>query len=209
MLSASTFSQNSLALGTGKRQPGAGTEAGRSGEVSIEVIRLARDGNREAWDQLVECYHTRIYHYLVNFMGNAHDAQDVTQDTFVKVYKKLHQHREGSSFTSWIFTVARRTALNFFRDRKTGEEIPDDLSTNTDSPSERVAARDDTRFVWDYVQNLKPAARQALWLRYGDGLSIQEIADIMGKTSLYVRVLLHRAKQDISTRFKAENNYDE
>ena len=135
-------------------------------------------------------------------MGNPHDAQDVAQDTFVKVYKKLYQHRSGSSFTAWIFTVAKRTALNHFRDRKVGEELADNIKSETHDPQEKALVADDTRLLWDHVETLKPNARQAMWLRYGDGLSIQEIADVLGKTSLYVRVLLHRAKADLIKKLK-------
>lgn len=203
MLTASTISQSRFTSTTSDAPPGTSKSEAVEKSECAEWVRQAKNGDRQAWDCIVEAFHQRIYHYLVSFMANPHDAQDVTQDTFVKVYRKLHQHREGSSFTSWIFTVARRTALNHFRDRKTGEEIPEDLSISTDSPSERAALSDDARHLWTFVQDLKPNARQALWLRYGEGLSIQEIADVMGKTSLYIRVLVHRAKQDLTKKMEA------
>lgn len=168
----------------------------------IKWVRLAKDGDRESWDKIVAAYHTRIYHYLISLMGNPHDAQDVAQDTFVKVYRKLHQHREGSSFTAWIFTVARRTALNHFRDKKVGEELPENIKSDAYDPLEQASVSDDAKMLWEQVELLKPNARQAVWLRYGDGLAIQEIADIMGKTSLYVRVLLHRAKAELVKKLR-------
>jgi len=173
-----------------------------SQDQCAQWVELAKAGDKDSWDKLVEAYHTRIYHYLVSFMGNPHDAQDVAQDTFVKVYKKLYQHRSGSSFTAWIFTVAKRTALNHFRDKKVGEELADNIKSETHDPQEKALVADDTRLLWDHVETLKPNARQAMWLRYGDGLSIQEVADVLGKTSLYVRVLLHRAKADLIKKLK-------
>lgn len=203
-MNASTLNQTqmtSLTVSEGKKKA-------HRNEVSTaqcaEWVKQAKQGDRDAWDKIVDTFHPRIYHYLVSFMGNPHDAQDVAQDTFVKVYRKLHQHREGSSFTSWIFTVARRTALNHFRDTKVGEELPENLTSQSDSPSENAVYADDSNILWTCVQDMKPAARQALWLRYGDGLKVQEIAEIMGKTSLYVRVLIHRAKSDLAKRMRTQ-----
>lgn len=202
MLNATTINHSQLAGVSKKEAAGNKSYSEPSAEQCAQWVRLAKSGDRHSWDQLVAAFHTRIYHYLISFMGNAHDAQDVTQDTFIKVYRKLHQHREGSSFTSWIFTVARRTALNHFRDRKMGEELPEDLTCQGDSPSQMAQNSDDSQMLWNYVSHLKPAAKQALWLRYGDGHSIAEIAEIMGKTSLYIRVLLHRAKSDLAKKVK-------
>lgn len=180
------------------------SEAARCHPEDIsQWVQLAKDGDKSAWDKIVEQLYPRIFHYLIHFIGNTHDAQDVTQDTFIKVYQKLHQHRGESSFTSWIFTVARRTALNHFRDRKPSEELNENITTSDDSPSEQAIARDDTQQLWNIVNDLKPIARQALWLRYGDGLSINDIASILGKTSLYIRVLLHRSKLDLAQKMQS------
>ena len=163
------------------------------------LVELAKSGQREAFTELVELFHRRVYHFLYKMVGNAQDAEDLTQDTFVKVFRKLHQHKSGCGFAPWLFTVARRTALNHFRDRKPTSELTEDYGVDEKDPSAIFEQKDISDRFWNLTKSLKPMAREALWLRYGEGFSATETAEILGCNAIYVRVMLHRARQQLAT----------
>lgn len=168
-------------------------------EDVLRLVELAKSGHREAFTELVELFHRRVYHFLYKMVGNAQDAEDLTQDTFVKVFRKLHQHKSGCGFAPWLFTVARRTALNHFRDRKPTSELADEYGVDERDPAAIFEEKDISDRFWNLTKTLKPMAREALWLRYGEGFSAVETAEILGCNAIYVRVMLHRARQQLAT----------
>jgi RNA polymerase sigma-70 factor (ECF subfamily) len=164
-------------------------------EIKPEVlISRSQEGCRDSFEQLVRYYEKRVFNYLCQFVGNSHDAEDLTQDTFVKVYKNIHRYKPQYAFTTWLFTIAKRTALNFFRAKRSTSELDENLKASGPNPSELVENRDSARNFWAMTENLKPKQREALWLRYGQGMSISEIATIMGTNDVFIRVTLHRAR---------------
>lgn len=176
-------------------------------EASPDVlVSRAQDGCRESFELLVAYYERRVFNYLRQFVGNTHDAEDLTQDTFVKVYKNLHRFDSKYAFTTWLFTIAKRTALNFFRGSKTTQELEDNLEAKDPSPAEKVAQKDSSETFWELTRCLKPKAREALWLRYGEGLSMAEIATVMNLTEVFVRVTLHRARNQLAKRLENQSD---
>src|SRR3954470_4069384 len=83
-----------------------------------ELARRCQSGCQDSFAELVRLYQDRIFGYLWRLTGNAHDAEDIAQDTFVKAYHAMNRFDGSGSFTSWIFTIAKRTALNHLRDRR-------------------------------------------------------------------------------------------
>jgi RNA polymerase sigma-70 factor (ECF subfamily) len=127
-------------------------------------------------------------------MENEHDAEDVTQVTFVKAFRNLNRFNPRNSFVGWLFTIARRSALNHVRSARPSQELNEDLAHDGRDPATSLQEREATAFVWRLARRLKPNQHQALWLRFGEGFSIEETARVMRITSLHVRVLLHRGR---------------
>lgn len=164
-------------------------------ELGAWVSRCAA-GDQEAFSALVEACADRLFNFLLRFAGNAHDAQDLAQETFLKVYRGIARFDTSRPFLPWLFTIARRTALNHLRRVRPTEELDESLSAGetADQALDALALRDDNERLWLLARRLKPKQYEALWLRYGEGLELAEVATVMRTNSIYVKVLLHRAR---------------
>ena len=86
-------------------------------EPSIDsLVEQARSGCAASFEGLVAHFEKRIFHYLYQMTRNAHDAEDLTQVTFLKAYQNLQRFQKDGAFHAWLFTIAKRTALNHIRD---------------------------------------------------------------------------------------------
>lgn len=174
------------------------------------LVRRAQAGDLEAFTGLLEHFQTRVFHFVVRMLHNAHDAEEVTQDTFVKAWRHLGGFRPGRSFSTWLFTIARRTALNHLRGRRPMEEFTEQTELRagprTESPRDDLVDREHADSVWALARRLKPQQYEVLWLCYGEGFSVTEIARIMNTNSIRVRVLLHRARKRMAEWLKQETS---
>ena len=161
------------------------------------LVQQAKTGCREAFGLLVEHYEKRIFNYLSQLTGNSHDAEDLTQETFLKVYRSIHRFDSTHAFSTWLFTIAKRTAFNHFRGAKRFQELPPHTEVDLDDPSVLLQQKDEQISVWKLAEALKADQYEALWLRYGEGFSIAETAGILHTNQIRVRVLLHRARKNL------------
>ncbi len=168
-----------------------------------ELARLSQGGCVESFEKLVLAYERRIFNFLRQFARNDHDAEDLTQETFVKVYRSLHRYRPALAFTPWLFVIARRTAASHFRSEKYFEELPVEREGGEGNPAATLEQLDEQDSLWKLVRTLKPKQAEAVWLRYVDGFSVAEIAAIMGTNGIHVKVLLHRARGSLSKMLAA------
>ena len=172
--------------------------------AGLELIEVqqAQSGSLEAFESLVERHHARIYNFIWQFVRNQHDAEDITQETFVKAYRAISRFDARYSFTAWLFTIARRSAINHYRRTVVTEELDSELSAGTGDPADDAAARDHASSIWQIAERLlKPKQYEALWLTYGEGFSNAETARIMGSNTIYIKVLLHRGRELLKQKF--------
>lgn len=181
-----------------RRPMSARSTAGETPDALAELVVRARRGDREAFGELVTQFEGRIFHYLRQFTAGAHDAEDLTQDTFVKAWRGIARFESTGSFSSWLYTIAKRTALNHLRSRKheSGAEAPEEIDATT--PAQVCEAGEEQDSVWTLARKLKPAQYEALWLRYGEDFSIEETARVMRTNQIRVRVLLHRGRAQLA-----------
>lgn len=154
---------------------------------------------------LVEQHQAKLYHFLFRYTRNREDAEDLTQDTFVKAYRNIHRYDSKYSFSTWLYTIARRTAYNHFRDSKPTESLEYDIVETADTPDDEAAFEDEKNWVWQAAKSLKPDFREALALKYVDDLSIEEISKIMGKSQTNVKIILFRARNQLKKLRTIEN----
>jgi len=167
-----------------------------------ELARRAGEGCVDSFALLVHQFSPRVFNYLLRMTRHHQDAQDLTQETFLKAYRALGRHQRPRSFQAWIFTIARRTALNQFRSARPLEELRPDSQVDARDPSALAAEKDDRRSLWRVVNTLKPRQREVLWLHYAEGLSIEEAARVTNLGQIHVRVLLHRARAQLARRLR-------
>ena len=168
-------------------------------EVSPEQLaKQCQAGCRDSFDGLVGQFEKRIFNFLHRFVGNAHDAEDITQETFLKAFRSIHRYDPTYAFATWIFTIAKRTAVSHFRSARPTEDLADHDQPDFDDPSVQLERRDEQASIWEVARALKPKQYQALWLRYGEGFSVAESARIMETTQIHVKVLLHRGRAHLA-----------
>lgn len=172
---------------------------------SVQPLTMGNGIDRAGFAALVEEHQDKLRNFLFRYTRSRQDAEDLTQDTFVKAYRNLHRYDSKYSFSTWLYTIARRTAYNHFRDRKPTEALEYDIVESSDRPDEEASLEDEKNWVWEAAQNLKPDFREALSLKYIDDLSIEEIANIMGKSQTNVKIILFRARNQLKNLRKIEN----
>lgn len=154
--------------------------------------------DRATFAALVEEHQDRLRGFLYRYTRNRQDAEDLTQDTFVKAYRNIHRYDSKYSFSTWLYTIARRTAYNHFRDTKPTEPIEFEVvASKEEAPDEEAVQGDERAWVWEATKKLKPDFREALTLKYIEDMSVEEIARIMGKTQTNVKIILFRARNQL------------
>jgi RNA polymerase sigma-70 factor, ECF subfamily len=172
----------------------------------VELARRAGEGCEESFARLVGQFSGSVFNYLYRITGRHHDAQDLTQETFLKAYRGLRRDQRPRSFQAWILTIARRTALNHFRSARPTEELHPDSQVDHHDPSALAAERDEQGSIWHLARTLKPRQYEVLWLRYAEGLSIEETARVTRLGRIHVRVLLHRARVQLARRLRPDGS---
>jgi RNA polymerase sigma-70 factor (ECF subfamily) len=170
-------------------------------EPSAEQLAArCQAGCADSFEQLVLRFQARVFNFLRQFTRNPHDAEDLTQVTFVKAFRSLPRYQPSLAFAPWLFSIARRTAANHFRSAGRFEELPADEQVDDVDPARLLASKEEQSAIWRVARTLKPALWEVLWLRYGEDFSVAEIARITGTTRIHVKVRLHRARSALATK---------
>jgi RNA polymerase sigma-70 factor (ECF subfamily) len=180
-----------------------------------ELVRQCQDGSLTAFEELVYRYEDRIYGFVSKACGNAADAREVTQDTFVRAFQAIAQFDCRRTFGPWLFTIARRKCIDRFRGAESGVRnaergvgnwgwwpVPEQV--DDDDPAEVLAREEERQSLWETARRrLSELQFEVIWLRYVDGMSVADIADVLRKTQTHVKVLLFRARQVLARELKA------
>ncbi len=173
------------------------------------LVELAVQGDQSAFAELYERYFDRVFDFLARMVRSEAEAADLAQDTFLRAMNSLSSLAKGGSFKSWIFTIARNTALNRI-ERNSRLRPIDGRSDDDDEPSFDVV--DDDRFgdpgqaaeakslaayVWEAAKGLDPAQYAVLDLTVRQGLDSAEIADVLGVTKNNAYVMVNRLKKSL------------
>lgn len=156
---------------------------------------LARDGSTPAFGELVHRHHERVFGFLMTLTRHRQDAEDLTQETFLRAWKKIHRYDPALPMLPWLLTLARRLSIAALRRKR---PLPEPPAEET-SPPLNHAAR-----LWELAKlQLAPIAYQALWLHYREELPLKQVAEVLGKREGAVKVILHRARKTLSESARA------
>lgn len=185
--------------------PELGPSARRSApDPDLADVAAAR-AERAAFATLYRRYLDRVYGYCFYQLGDHHDAEDATERTFMAALRGLDRFEDrGSTFRAWLFRIARNTVANAHRSRRRRrtEPLPDSFerpAPNAD-PAGLVALADELHAVRHAIAEMPDDRRQVIVLRFVDGLSTAEVAEVLDRSPGAVRVLLHRALRDLAAR---------
>ncbi|MEW6230877.1 MAG: sigma-70 family RNA polymerase sigma factor [Chloroflexota bacterium] len=161
-----------------------------------QIVCRAIQHDREAFGRLYDLYADRIYKYIYYRIGNATEAEDLTEEVFVKSWEAIGRFTwQGKSFAAWLFRIARNLVVDHFRGRRETialEEWSPGQGEALD-PETAMERRETLRALREAIGRLTEEQQQAILLRFIEGYSSQETAMIMGKSDEALRALQYRA----------------
>jgi RNA polymerase sigma-70 factor, ECF subfamily len=178
--------------------------------VDSDPVRLRR-GDPDAFDALLARYENRLYRYLLRLSANPTVAEDLFQETWLKVIMRIHRYDERRPFEPWLFSVARNLAIDHLR--KTSPESLDEPSESgetrlarlgADEPDslERLLERERRSLLERKLEELPALYREALSLRFEEEMSFEEIAEILAAPVSTVKSRVQRALSTLRKRMK-------
>jgi RNA polymerase sigma-70 factor (ECF subfamily) len=170
-----------------------------------ELIRLSQEGNGEAFGQLVERYKIKVFSLAYGWTQNRTAADDLAQEVFIKAYFSLPRFRSKSEFGTWLYRIAINHIKDYLRKNKRKlKEVSLDQLGGIDLTAENVSSREEEKtgeerkaLVQAALQRLPEKHRTILTLRDIQGLSYEEIADILGLSQGTVDSRLFRARKKL------------
>lgn len=172
-------------------------ELAETEETLEQLAAKAKAGCTVSFERVVKQTKDRLFTYLVQFVGNEHDAEDLAQEAYLKAYRHLHTFDGRARFTTWLYTIAKNCAFTHLRRRRAHQRIEEVEEVLTAEPS-RIAFEDES--IWNVARQLKPKFYETLWLFYAEGFSLKETAAIMKTNAVSVRVNLHRARAALAKK---------
>jgi RNA polymerase sigma-70 factor (ECF subfamily) len=180
-------------------------EAGRIEEVQRQNLAIAKGLKRndpELLDQLIETYQHRLLRYLLFLTGKREVAEDLFQETWMRVLLRGAQYNGKARFDTWLFTIARNLVIDLSRKRHMAsldemseggeDERPFEVAIDGPSPFEQFATREDRAEVAEVLLKLEPNYREVLMLRFHEEMSLEEIASVTHAPLSTVKSRLYR-----------------
>ncbi|HWQ71563.1 MAG TPA: sigma-70 family RNA polymerase sigma factor [Desulfitobacteriaceae bacterium] len=164
-----------------------------------ELIRQVLTGRQEQYAFLVERYQEPLIHFLRNFLASDDQVFDCAQDTFLAAYRNLWRYSEKYTFRAWLYAIGRNKAIDILRKRRhevvaTFDSI---LADGLPGPEEIWLAKEHALVINKILEGLPEYYRQALYLRYHQDLSYEEIAAVLKLPVSRVKTYLHRGKEKL------------
>lgn len=158
----------------------------------LELIQRSLNGDLEAWGEIVMRYKEAVFAVTLSILRNRADAEDATQDAFIRAYENLRRYDLSRKFSTWLFTVAANVAKNALRKRRRQREPP--IFEPEGDPAEEVHTDIRLEAVRKAVAELPEPYRAPVVLHYWHGLALEEIGQILGIPVGTVKTRLHRAR---------------
>lgn len=189
-----------------------GESAAVEADLDRALIERVQGGDVAAFDSLVRKYRERLFSVVYNLTANREDAADLVQDAFIKAFSSVHRFKGNSAFYTWLYRIAVNGALSHLKrhrlrrffslesvnDEMASSEIVEALAEKAQS-SQAAMSRELQEKLNEALQKLSPKHRTVVVLFEIEGLSHQEIAEIMGCSEGTVRSRLHYAKQQLQS----------
>jgi len=169
-------------------------------------IRQAVAGDRDAFTRLVEAYQIPVYNLAYRMLGDAREAEDAAQETFLRAYTRLATYQTDKKFSSWLLAIASHHCIDRMRRRRftwlSLDELPflEQAAGERNQPEEAAVQQEEQDEVRKMLDHLSPQYRAAVILRYWYELSYREIAEVMGTTESAVKSRLYRAREMLAQR---------
>jgi RNA polymerase sigma factor (sigma-70 family) len=184
-------------------------------QVAVLLVRRCIAGDAAAWEELVQRYHRRIYNICYRFAGSADDAQDLTQEVFIKMYRTLNTYdMERGAFMTWVTTMARNLLVDHFRktkqdrvtdsldvaptEREDAMPLSEQLPDTGLAPDVRAQSQQVGETVHKALQKLSPDLREAVILRDLQDMDYKDIATVLKVPEGTVKSRINRGRAELA-----------
>ena len=166
------------------------------------------NGEKDALVEIIKEYKDGLTFFINGITKDLSSAEDITQETFIKLYVKKPGFNGKSSFKTWLYRIGRNTAVDYLRHSRKADTLTlNDYAESADyslNPETGYFDRQRNAVIHKALGSLKPEYHQILWLVYFEGMSNDEASKILGKSKNNTSVLLHRAKEALKSELKKE-----
>jgi RNA polymerase sigma factor (sigma-70 family) len=164
------------------------------------LISRAQTGDVHAFEQLLYMHEDAVYSFVYNAVRNEMDAEEITQDVFMKAYRNLNTFRGDAKLRTWLFTIAHNTTASRFRKKQLKTTSVDDSpaalanGSHLEESFGKLAGAERTRYISEAMEQMAPQQRQLIQLFYLEELSIKEIGKITGLSDASIKTGLNRGR---------------
>lgn len=185
--------------------------------AECSLVQQCLEGNNSAWEIIINRYSKTIFNLSYRFTGRKEEAEDLTQEIFIRIYQNLHSFRSDSgSLRHWILRVARNLIIDCYRQRKPfqnaiGSEEMETMNlqdNKTPTPFRRAEQAEASRFLQEGLSALDPELKDAIVLRYVRGLGYREIAGILAVPEGTIKSRISRGRSQLARRLSRNAAYE-
>jgi len=185
--------------------------------IEMRLAKLAKSGDRAAFTDLVELYKDKIYHLAFRMLGNSQEAEDMTQETFLRVFRNLDRYDETLKFSTWIYRIATNLTIDRLRKRKMTYSLDADvtvegegldwysiLASSEPGPEGQIVLSDMQRRIREAIDTLPKKYKSVIILKYLHDMSLQEISDVLDMPVTTVKTRVHRGWEFLRRKLDQE-----
>ena len=185
--------------------------------VETRLAKMARDGDRRAFEELVNLYKDKIFHLSYRILGNVQEAEDIVQETFLRVFRNLHRYDENQKFSTWIYRIATNQCIDRIRKRKHNysldAEIMDGegsdwysmLPAYEETPESKLLVAETKQEIQKAIYALPAKYKTVIILRYLHDLSLQEISEVTEMPITTIKTRVHRGREYLRKYLNLDN----
>jgi RNA polymerase sigma-70 factor (ECF subfamily) len=177
-----------------------------------QLVARAQEGDLPAFEELVKQYQREVYGLACRMVSDAEEAKDLTQQAFLQAFVHIRSFRRDAQFRTWLFRIAINQCYNYLKGRKKfGDPVDCDelnLTAEEASPEEDLITQDDRRRLYEALEGLPTKQRAVITLKVEQGLSYQEISQVLGGTAGAARVNYCQALKTLKKHLQSEDNHE-
>lgn len=175
--------------------------------LDVRLAKLARKGDQRAFAEIVELYKDKIFHLAYRMLNNRHEAEDIVQETFLRVYKNLDRYDENQKFSTWIYRIGTNLCIDRLRKRKPSYSLDADMNdqegmdgysmipSDDRTPESEMLLSETQRIIHQAIETLPAKYKTIMILRYIQDMSLQEISEVLTLPVTTIKTRVHRGRE--------------
>ena len=193
----------------------------KSGGIMLDQLEkrltmLALKGDQQAFAEIVELYKDKIYYLGYRMLNNRHEAEDVVQETFLRVFKSLDRYDPDQKFSTWIYRIATNLSIDRLRKRKPTYSLDADMNdqegldgysmlpSDDRTPESEFMISETKQTVYDAIESLPAKYKSVMVLRYLQEMSLQEISDVLDMPVTTIKTRVHRGREFLRKKLESK-----